>query len=298
MNALLQDLRFGARLLLKNRGITLIIVITLALGIGANTAIFSIVNAVLLHPLPFPEPDRLVVVWNTAPQYGYSQFPIAYGTVIDISEQNRVFEQLGAWNIFDNNLNLSGGDEPEQIPGAHVTSSLFPVLGVKPVLGRTFLPEDDAADRPPVVVVSEGLWKQRFGSDPSLIGKQLKLDTKSYTVIGIMRASFTFPATGKEPRVWLLISQAGFGWAKRDNRGSHDFGIIARLKQGVSIAQAQVEMDVIAKRLEQAYPNRCERNRSGDVCCYHSVAVGGRLAGLLDSGAAGDEGRPHDRFEV
>jgi putative ABC transport system permease protein len=254
MNALLLDLRFGARMLLKNRGITLIIVITLALGIGANTAIFSIVDAVLLRPLPFPEPDRLVVVWNTAPQYGYSQFPIAYGTVIDISEQNRVFEQLGAWNIFDNNLNLSGGDEPEQIPGAHVTSSLFTVLGVKPILGRTFLPEDEKADRPPVVVVSEGLWKQRFGSDPSLIGKQLKLDTKSYTVIGVMPASFTFPATGKAPKAWLLISQAGFGWAQRDNRGSHDFGIIARLKQGVSIAQAQVEMNTIAKRLEQAYP--------------------------------------------
>src|SRR5262249_27919589 len=132
MQTLWQDLRYGARMLLKRPGFTLIVVITLALGIGANTAIFSIVNAVLLRPLPFPEPARLVVVWNTAPQYRYSQFPIAYGTVIDISEQNQVFEQLGAWNIFDNNLNLSVDHEPEQIPGAYVTSSLFPVLGVKP----------------------------------------------------------------------------------------------------------------------------------------------------------------------
>jgi putative ABC transport system permease protein len=254
MQRLLQDLGFSARMLLKRPGFTLIIVITLALGIGANTAIFSVVDAVLLRPLPFPEPDRLMVVWNTAPQYGYSQFPIAYGTYIDISEQSQVFEQMGAWNIFDNNLNLSGGDEPEQIPGAHVTSSLFTVLGVKPILGRTFLPEDDKADGPPVVVISEALWKQRFGSDPSLISKQLKLDTKSYTVIGIMPAGFTFPATGKAPKVWLLISQAGFIWAQRDNRGSHDFGIIARLKQGVSASQARVEMDTIAKRLEQAYP--------------------------------------------
>src|SRR5215475_10728495 len=128
MQTLWKDLRYGARILTKKPGFTLIVIITLALGIGANTAIFSIVNAVLLRPLPFPEPDRLVVVWNTAPQYGYPQFPIAYGTVIDISEQNQVFEQLGAWNILDNNLVPRGADEPQQIPGAFGTPGLLPVL--------------------------------------------------------------------------------------------------------------------------------------------------------------------------
>src|SRR5262249_35626328 len=249
-----QDLRYGMRMLMKKPGSALIVVITLALGIGANTAIFSVVNAVLLRPLPFPEPNRLVAVWNTAPQFGYSQAPIAYGTFIDISEQSQVFEQLGAWELFDNNLNLSGGGEPELISSAHVTASLFPILGVKPILGRTFLPVDDKTDRPSVVVVSQGLWKRRFSSDPSVIGQELALDTRSYTVIGIMPARFTLPATGKAPEAWLLISQAGFGWAKRENRGSHDFGVIARLKRGVNTLQAQVEMDTIAKRLEQTYP--------------------------------------------
>ena len=248
IDGLLGDIRYGGRMMFRKPGLTAVAVLTLALGIGANTAIFSVVDAVLLRRLPFPEPDRLTLIWNTAPQIGYSQAPLAYGTFIDISEQNQSFEQIGAWELWDNKSNLSGDGEPEQVRHALVSQNLFSILDIKPVHGRTFL-QEDKADSPPVAVISEGLWKRRFGSDPSVIGKELILNTASYTVIGVMPSRFTFPSSGTAPEVWLLLTQVKYPWWDRNNRGSHDFGVIGRLKPGVSLSQAQAEMNTLASRL-------------------------------------------------
>ena len=248
------DIRYGRRMIFKKPALTVVAVLTLALGIGANTAIFSVVDAVLLRRLPFPDPDRLILVFNTAPQFGYPQAPIPYGTLVDIAEQNQVFKQMGAWELWDNNVNLSGHGEPEQVRRTLVSADLFSTLGVEPMYGRTFRQEEDRADTPPVAVISEGLWKRRFGGDPSLIGNQVILHTRSYTVIGIMPSTFTFPTYGTPPDVWLVLSQVESQWWNREDRGSHDFGVIGRLKEGVNSSQAQAEMNTLASMLEQEFP--------------------------------------------
>ena len=271
IDGLLGDIRYGGRMMFRKPGLTAVAVLTLALGIGANTAIFSVVDAVLLRRLPFPEPDRLTLIWNTAPQIGYPQAPIAYGTFIDIIEQNQSFEQMGAWELWDNKSNLSGGGEPEQVRHALVSENLFSILNIKPIHGRTFL-QEDKADSPPVVVISEGLWKRRFGSDPSVIGQELILNTASYTVIGVMPSRFTFPSSGTAPEVWLLLSQVKYPWWDRNNRGTHDFGVIGRLKPGVSLSQSQAEMDTIASRLAEQYPDK-NRDMGMQVVSLHQQTV-------------------------
>src|SRR5262245_16061702 len=252
MANLWQDLRFGVRMLARHPGLAVTAILTLALGIGGNTAIFSVVDAMLIHRLPFRDSDRLVTVWTTAPLLGYSQAPFSYGNLVDVAEENEVFDEIGAWVEWGGPFNLAG-DKPEQIPGAYVSAGLFSVLGVSPTMGRTFLPEDDQGDGRRVVLLSHGLWERRFGSDATVIGSEVMLEGRSYTVVGVMPASFTFPTLGKVPEVWLPLS--GYPYLNRNNRGAHDVGIVARLKPGVTVSQAQANLDTIAKRLETQYPS-------------------------------------------
>jgi putative ABC transport system permease protein len=248
MNTVWHDLRYGARMLMKKPGFTLIAVMTLALGIGANTAIFSIVNAVLLKSLPFAEPDRLIRLFESNPQRGWPEFSASAPNFKDWQRQQSVFEQLAALELWA--FNLTEG-EPERVAGTRVTANLFPLLGVTPALGRSFLREEEQAGRHRVVMLSHGLWQRRFGGNPDLLGKTIQLSGEGHTVVGIMPPNFQLTGNAN---VWvpLVLDPATEPW--RANRANHNLLVIGRLKPGVSFAQAQAHMDGIARQLEQQYP--------------------------------------------
>jgi putative ABC transport system permease protein len=249
MQTLLQDLRYGLRVLLNNPGFTLIAVITLALGIGANAAIFSVVNAVVLRPLPFRDADRLVALWESNPRN--KQNEVAAANFLDWREQNQVFEQLAALSYASSAL--TGGDEPERLQAAVVTPGFFSTLGTPPGLGRVFLPEEEKPGAAQVVVLSHGLWRRRFAADRNLIGKTITLNGIDRTVVGVMPPDFQLPfPTNRQVDLWLpRIFTAGLS----ANRVAHFLYVIARLKPNVTTARAQSEMEAVARRLEQQYPN-------------------------------------------
>ena len=247
MQSLWQDLRFGARMLLKRPGFTAVAVLILALGIGANSAIFSVINGVILRPLDYADPDRLVVVWEKIKQT--DQLELAPDDYFDYRDSAQFIEHLAASDR--RNYNLTGGDDPVRIEGAAVTASLFPALGVAPALGRTFSPEEDRAGADPVVVLSYGLWQRRFGGDPKIIGRAISLSGAAHTVIGVMPASFQFPPPQAQSGVirselWtprLLETETG--------RNSHSLFVVGRLKPGVTMAQAKAGIETIAARRQQ-----------------------------------------------
>ena len=245
-----QDLRYGARSLRKNPGFTAIAVITLALGIGANTAIFSVVNAVLLRPLPYPQSERLVMVWERVrlPNYQNERNAPAPGNFADWRKGSSAFEEMAA--ISSRNFNLTGAGEPQRIQGAAVSASLFAVLQISPALGRTFTVEEDRPAAARVVVLSHGLWTSRFGSDPQISGKTIRLDGESYTVLGVMPLGFHFP--DPDDQLWAPLALSPQDLA---NHGSHNLQVVARLKDGVALPQAQAEMQIIAEGLTEQYPN-------------------------------------------
>src|SRR2546422_1701345 len=191
METLWQDLRYGWRMLRTHPGFTAVAVIALALGIGANSAIFSVVNAVVLRPLPYLEPERLVAVNESSPQQGRDQINVSYRNFLDWQQQQSAFAQIAAYKFEEFILRI--GREPEPVAGARVTASLFSTLGVMPARGRAFLPEEDKVGAPRVAIVSHGFWTRRFGAEPNLSGKTITLDDESYTVIGVMPPSFKFP---------------------------------------------------------------------------------------------------------
>jgi putative ABC transport system permease protein len=252
MSTLWQDLRYGLRMLWRSPGFTLVAVLALALGIGANSAIFSVVNAMLLRPLPYSEPERIVTVWETNPNLS-SKFLRTHNEASpanfnDWRAQQTVFESISAfrWNTF----NLTGTDTPEQLLGNRATASLFQTLGVKPRLGRTFTDEEDRDGAPRTVVLSYGLWQRRFGADPNIVGKQINLDTESHTVVGVMPPEFEFPNASVE--LWTPLALSAQDAARR---GAHYLYTRARLKPGVTLEQAQSEMNAIAARLREQYPD-------------------------------------------
>ncbi len=257
MEGLWKDLRQSMRMLLKKRGFTAAAVLTLALGIGANTAIFSVIHAVLLRPLPFADPDRLMVLWQTDPKSAPPRRPFSFPNFTDVEEQSQSFEEVGAWSSsVDTRFNLTGDPEPEAIQAAMVSASFFRILGVKPKEGRTFLPEEDKEGGPRAVVISHGLWQRRFGADPQLPGKTLTLDGNSYTVIGIMPAGFAFPKFPKAADVWVALSRDPDPTQFRKYaRGAAFLNVLARLKPGIQKEQADAELETIASRLEQEYPH-------------------------------------------
>ena len=247
MQTFWKDLRYGARMLLKNPGFTSIAVITLALGIGANASIFSVVNAVLLRPLPFKEPERLIMIRETKiPQF--PEFSVSPGNFLDWKRRNTVFERLVA--ISSPSFNLIGTGDPEQISGMRVTEGFFAMLGAKPELGRDFLSEEDQPGRNNVVVLSHGFWHRRFGGDPKIIDQTITLSGRIYTVIGVMPATFSFG--GSETALWTPM---GFTSDDAQNHGGHFLSAIGQLKPGATLEQARSEMSAIAGQLAQEYPD-------------------------------------------
>lgn len=251
MPTLLQDLGYAWRMLRKNPGFTVVAVLTLALGIGANTAIFSLVNSVILKPLPYKDAERLVIIWEQNPHRGWYQNIVSMANFLDWRRQNHVFTDLAA--IDPTSFNLAGGaGEPVEIGGERVTANLFSLLGVQPLRGRAFLSEEDKPGSAPVAVLNYGLWQRRYGGDPALIGKRISLDGESYTVVGVMPAGFSDVYTtyfAVNAQVWVS------GLDLRPNgRTNHAYLALGRLKPGVSLAQAQAEMDAIARGIEQQDP--------------------------------------------
>ncbi len=249
MNGLLQDVRYGLRQLRKSPGFTAIAVITLALGIGANTAIFSVVNGVLLRPLAFRDSDRLVRIWHTPPQKsfpGILTFAVSPANYLDWQSQNHVFEQVAIAGY--HGFTLTGVDKPEQLDGSAVSANLFSTLGVQPMLGRVFTQDEDQPGHANVVVLSHRLWQEHFGANRDIVGRNVTLDGESYLVAGVMPPNFRQPDFAQ---MWTPMA-----WTDQEKgvRGIHDYGVIARLKPGVDVKQAQAEMNTISNRLEQQYP--------------------------------------------
>jgi predicted permease len=243
-----QDLRFGARMLFKQPGFTAIAVLTLALGIGANITIFSVVNSVLLRPLPYPNSDRLVFLWSDSPKLNIRERASAYANFSEWRDQNKSFEDLA---VFDPTVvTLTGAAEPEQVMSVRASANLFPLLGVAPMLGRTFT-ADEEQQRVRVVVLSHGLWQRRFGAAPDILGQTLQIDGVSSQVIGVMPGSFL---PDSENRIWEPHTLFPDWEAQKGQRGTGSWQVVGRLKPQVSLAQAQTEMNTIAQRLEQAFP--------------------------------------------
>src|SRR5258706_9639196 len=262
MRTLWQDIHFAARMLRKNWGVTVIVVIVLALGIGANTAIFSVVNAALLRPLPYADPDKLVRLSEDSPSV--PQMSISYPNFLDWREQNRVFSGIAAMQF--RSLNLTGINEPERLAGRAVSAEFFDVLGVKPALGRSFSSAEDGSGATPVCIISDGLWQRRFGSDSGLINKQVSLSGTSYTVIGVLPESYAF---GTPTDVFVPI---GLHADEMKERGSHP-GIyaIARLKPGVTVETARAELIAMAERISAQYGMK---GNSATLTPLHEAFVG------------------------
>ena len=252
MNSLLHDLRFGLRMMVHSPMFTVIAVVTLALGIGANTAIFSVVDAVLLRPLPYPAADRLVFLWSTMNSQGVPMSGSALPDYQAWRDQNRVFDGLAGFYYGDFNLSTSG-EAPERIQGAYITANLFQVLQVSPALGRLFTPEEEQFGRHRVVLLSDKLWQRRFGGSASVPGREIRLAGETYTIAGVMPRGMPFFDNLPEVELWTPIA-----FAKDDNfgtRNNHFINLVGRLKPGVTVAQAQSDVSTIARALEQVDPN-------------------------------------------
>ena len=245
----LQDVRYGLRMLAKNPGFTCIAVLALALGIGANTAIFSVVDAILLKPLPYKNPDQLVVIWENATHLGFPKNTPSPANFLDWRQQSSVFAGMAAFA--ERSFNLTGVGEPERLDGRRVSANLFDLLGVKALIGRTFVPDEDKPGTK-VAIINESLWKRRFGSDPAVIGRALTLNGESYTVVGVVPRSVRLPAFGNwRDQVWVPLA---FSSEEAANRGDHFLEVIARMKPGVTVQMARTEMQTIAARPAQEYP--------------------------------------------
>jgi putative ABC transport system permease protein len=268
MDTLAQDLRYGMRMLLRTPGLTAVAVLALALGIGANTAIFSVVNAVLLQPLPYPDADRLVATNLSLPDFR------------DLEQGTRVFDGMAVWA--SNLYNVAGQEESEQVRGAIVSPQFFPLLGAAS-LGRTFRPEEDDQQ---LAVISHDLWQQRFGGDPAVLGKTLSLSGRPHTIVGVMPAEFQFPSS--DFQVWVTMGSAmAQAPGQAENRSLRIFRAVARLGPGVTQAQAQAEADRISRQLEQQYPDTNAGVRITLASLYERLVGDVRSALLILLGAVG-----------
>ena len=255
MKTLLKDIRYSVRSLLKHLGFTAVVVATLAVGIAANTTIFSTVDALLLHPFSFPNQERLLVLWEQNPAVGTLRGSVAPGNFTDWRDQNQTCEQLVA--IDQVSFDLADGAHPERFPGYGVTHGFFDALGVKAAQGRTFLPEESEPGREQVVVLKNSFWQERFAGDPKIVGKTITLNHKPFTVVGVMPADFNYPYNGGV--MWTPLI---FDRDEQHDRQSHYLRIMGLLKPGVPIGQAQAEFHAIAKREQQEFP---ESNSGRDV---------------------------------
>ena len=236
-----QDFRYAVRQVRKSPGFAIVTILILALGIGLNTAMFSVANAAMLRPLPYPDSDLLVRVWSTSTriQTDVSSYP----DFQDWASQSHSFEQMGAYS--GRSFNLSGGDRPQRVDGLRTTASLFSVLRVKPLVGRLFTAEEQSAGQDHLVLLTESLWRTRFQANPGMVGSTLKLNDENYTVIGVLPSSFDFPPEQKSA---ILVPLSP------DPSRNHGFlNVVGRLRSGVSLREAQAEMSTIARRLGKQY---------------------------------------------
>src|SRR5881296_4315623 len=283
-----KDLRFALRQLLKQWGFTAIAVLTLALAIGATTAVISLVNALLIRPLPYREPQQLVLLVQHFKSQNLERIPVSPAEFVDYETRAHSFEKLGAFSY--TNFNLAGEDKPERISGATVTAGVLPLLGVSPIKGRFFEPEECTLGRDDVVIISARLWQRRFNSDPQIIGTKLLLNGKTFTVVGVMPASFDFPLQlfnlgngaqfGGRAEIWQPLA---FTDDQMKARYSRSFAVIGRLASATSVAQAQAEIETINAQMRREHPNNYGQDNSfgGDVLPLHDLAVGGMRPALL-----------------
>lgn len=260
---ILTDMRYGVRQMVKAPGFSAVAVLTLAFGVGVSTAMFSVVNAVMLKPLPFPGQDRLAMVFEVLPKYG--RFSVAPANFLDWREQNRVFDRLAAFSTGYETLTTNEG--PERLLRALVSADLFDLLGVAPSLGRTFRADEDQPNRNDVVVLSDGVWQRRFGGDPAIVGRTIALNGTPATIIGVMPETFYFPNRSVE--FWRPIALPATG----ATRGGHFLATIGRLKDDVSIERASAEMQTIARQLAQQYPDT-NHDESAEVIRMRELIVG------------------------
>jgi putative ABC transport system permease protein len=272
MDSLLRDLKFSVRSLLKHPGFTTVVVLTLALGIGANTTIFSTVDALILHPFSFPNQDRLIVVWEQNRAVGNVRGAVAPGNFTEWRDQNQVCEQLVA--IQQKSFDVSDGSHPERFPGYGVTLGFFEALGVKAAQGRTLLPEDSEPGREQVVVLKHSFWQQHLGADPGIVGKTINLNRKQFTVVGVMPADFNYPYNGGE--MWTPLV---FDRDEQKERGDHYLRVIGLLKPGISVIQAQSGLQAIAQRAQQQFPVT-NSGRDASVVTLTDDAVRGARTGV------------------
>ncbi len=248
-----QDLRYAARLLRKSPGFTLVAVLTLALGIGATTAIFSVVYAVLLNPLPYPDSSSLVFVSEAKPQKGIKTTGVSYLDMQAWREQNTVFTEMAGTQAHD--LSLTGRGDPTTVHTVVVTPELFSMLEEKPLLGRTFFAADNRKGAPPVVILSEQPWRERFASDPQVVGTTATLDQRAFTIVGVMPAGFHFPPPSQKGGIWIPIVQDPVFGTFIPSHGGHYLSVVARLKPGISLAQAQADMNGINANIARQFPD-------------------------------------------
>ncbi|HET6975478.1 MAG TPA: ABC transporter permease [Pyrinomonadaceae bacterium] len=258
METLIKDIRYGVRGLLKRPGFTVIALITLALGIGANTAIFSVVNAVLLRPLQFRDPDQLVVVWEEASFAGFPNNTPAPANYFDWKNQNQSFADMAA--AATASFNLTGDGEPERIQANSVSANFFPLFGVQPLLGRGFLPEEDRPGGSKVAVLSYSLWQSRYGGDRSVVNREILLNGEMHTVVGVMPRGFQF--LENDVRLWVPMA---LDQEEMANRGGHYLQVIARLKPGVVLSQAQADMSAVMRRIATDHPQETFDGKLGAV---------------------------------
>src|ERR1700683_3959762 len=253
IETLLQDLLFGARMLRKNPGFTVVAVLTLALSIGANTAIFSVIDAVLLRPLPYKNSDQLVSIAANNVQRGINGLPVSFTKMTRVREQTRTLQSVGAYYPLNASLTTHGA--PEQVSAARATAGFFEVLGVAPAAGRGFLSEEDREGGAEIAIISDGFWHSHFGAAPDLIGQTIPLDGKSVTVVGVLPASFHFPFAQPEPDVWLpRVFDPVALTPTMIRTGASFLAVFARLQAGVSSAQSQEELDAINEAYVKDFP--------------------------------------------
>jgi putative ABC transport system permease protein len=287
METFWQDIRYGMRMLLKAPSFSIVATIALALGIGANTAIFSVVNAVLLRPLPFASSEGLMMVWETDETRGYTRGSASYPNFVDWREQNHVFEKMASYHT--NDFIMTGRGESTRLQGAVVNADLFPLLGVAPVIGRGFLPDEDKpGESGRVVLLSQEIFQKRFNSDPNVVNQSMVLDGKNYTIVGVMPQAFQFPVQNDPVELWTTVALDREGKEPiTDERGAHYMNVIARLKPGVSKEQAQAEMTSISARLEQQYPDKDLHKSSRVEPALEALVSDIRPALLILLGAVG-----------
>src|SRR5882724_6119502 len=247
MNGLLQDLRFALRQLQKNRGFTAVAVITMALGIGANTTVFSNINAMLVRPFPFHRLDRLVTIWETVPKQNADHVSAAPANFRDWSEQSGAFQQLAAMQGWD--ANLTGSNVAEHVEGYRVSANFFPTLSMRMFLGRDIGTADFQQGAAPVAVINYGFWQQHLGADRGIVGRQLQLNGQSLTVVGITAQDFDFPPGAQ---IWTPLDLSD---AQKADRHAHSLLVFGRLKDRISISQAQADLQTVAARLAKQYPD-------------------------------------------